>query len=46
MKQSLITAKHRKVRRLNEKYPEVRIKVFYKRDFVHLAKKYDLSLPD
>ena len=45
MKQSLITAKHRKVRKLNDKYPEVRIKLFYKRDFVHLAKKYDLSLP-
>ncbi|MBU2601833.1 MAG: hypothetical protein KKA32_06655 [Actinobacteria bacterium] len=45
MKQSLVTAKNRKVRRLREKYPEIRIKLFYKHDFVQLAKKYDMSLP-
>lgn len=45
MKQSLVTAKNRKVRRLREKHPEVRIKLFYKHDFIQLAKKYDTSLP-
>lgn len=43
MKQSLTTAKHRKVRRLQEKYPDIHIKLFQKRDFVQLAKKYNLS---
>jgi hypothetical protein len=45
MKQSLVTAKNRKVRRLRELYPEVKIKLFYKNDFVQLAKKYDLPPP-
>lgn len=45
MKQSLVTAKNRKVRRLREKHPEIRIKLFYKHDFIQLAKKYDTSLP-
>lgn len=45
MKQSLVTAKNRKVRRLRELHPEIRIKLLYKHDFIQLAKKYDLSLP-
>ena len=45
MKQSLVTAKNRKVRRLREQYPEIRIKLFYKNDFIQLAKKYDLTPP-
>lgn len=45
MKQSLVTAKNRKVRRLRELYPDVSIKLLYKHDFIQLAKKYDLSLP-
>ncbi len=44
MKQSLTTAKHRKVRRLQEKYPDVHVKLFQKRDFVQLAKKYNFSV--
>lgn len=44
MKQSLTTVKHRKVRKLQEKYPEVHIKLFHKKDFVQLAKKYNLSV--
>jgi len=46
MKQSLVTAKNRKVRRLRERYPEVRIKLLYKKDFIQLAKKFNMSLPD
>ena len=45
MKQSLVTAKNRKVRRLREQYPEIRIKLLYKNDFIQLAKKYDLAPP-
>jgi hypothetical protein len=45
MKQSLVTAKNRKVRRLRELHPEIKIKLFYKHDFIQLAKKYDLALP-
>lgn len=42
MKQSLVTAKNRKVRKLREKYPEVSIKLLYRKDFVRMAKKYGL----
>ena len=42
MKQSLVTAKNRKVRKLREKYPDVRIKLLYRKDFVRLAQKYGL----
>ena len=45
MKQSLVTAKNRKVRRLRELFPDIRIKLFYKNDFIQLAKKYDLTPP-
>ncbi|HZK48467.1 MAG TPA: hypothetical protein VFD74_02550 [Thermoleophilia bacterium] len=45
MKQSLVTTKNRKVRRLRELHPEVRIKLLYKHDFIQLAKKFNLSLP-
>jgi len=45
MKQSLVTAKNRKVRRLREQFPEIRIKLLYKNDFIQLAKKYDLAPP-
>lgn len=45
MKQSLVTTKNRKVRRLREQYPEIRIKLLYKNDFIQLAKKYDLARP-
>jgi hypothetical protein len=42
MKQSLVTAKNRKVRKLREMYPEVRIKLLYRKDFVRMAQKYGL----
>jgi hypothetical protein len=42
MKQSLVTAKNRKVRRMREKYPDVRIKLLYRKDFVRMAHKYGL----
>ena len=42
MKQSLVTRKNRKLRKLRELYPEVRIKLFYERDFERLASRYGL----
>ena len=42
MKQSLVTRKNRKLRRLRELYPEVKIKLFYERDFERLATRYGL----
>jgi hypothetical protein len=44
MKQSLITRKNRKIRKLRERYPDVKIKLFTKRDFERLAHKYSLNL--
>src|SRR5919106_5858821 len=44
MKQSLITRKNRKIRKLRERYPDVKIKLFTKRDFERLAQKYGLNL--
>src|SRR5438105_9731462 len=42
LKQSLVTRKNRKVRRLRELYPGVNIKIFYGRDFRQLLLKYGL----
>jgi hypothetical protein len=44
MKQSLVTRKNRKLRKLRGRYPEVRIKLFYKRDIERLAERYHLDL--
>jgi hypoxanthine phosphoribosyltransferase len=44
MKQSLVTRKNRKIRKLRERYPDVRIKLFYKRDFERLAQLQQLGL--
>jgi hypothetical protein len=37
------TKKNRKVRRLRERYPEVRCKIFYQRDYLSLVMKYGLD---
>src|ERR671928_1588528 len=44
MKQSLVTRKNRKLRKLRERYPDVRVKLFYKRDLERLAQRYRLEL--
>jgi hypoxanthine phosphoribosyltransferase len=44
MKQSLVTRKNRKLRKLRERYPEIRVKLFYKRDIERLAERYQLEL--
>jgi hypothetical protein len=40
-----VTKKNRKMRRLRELYPEVRVKLFYKRDVEALTAKYELDDP-
>lgn len=45
LNQKLVTKKNRKARRLQELYPEVRIKVLYQRDYLHLLVKYGLEPP-
>jgi hypoxanthine phosphoribosyltransferase len=44
MKQSLVTRKNRKLRKLRERYPDVNIKLFYRRDLERLAQRYRLDL--
>jgi hypothetical protein len=43
MNQKLVTRKNRKVRRLQELYPEVKCKIFYQRDYLSLVTKYGLE---
>ena len=40
MRQKLVTRKNRKLRRMRELYPEVRIKILYRRDFRRLLFKF------
>ena len=44
MKQALVTRKNRKLRKLRERYPHVRIKLFYRRDIERLAQRFRLDL--
>jgi hypothetical protein len=44
MRQSLVTRKNRKLRRLRELYPDVKVKLFYRRDIERLAQRYQLKL--
>ena len=40
LKQSLVTEKNRKIRRMGELYPEVSVKLLYRRDYHRLLAKY------
>ena len=40
MKQSLVTEKNRKIRRMRELHPEVKIRLLYRRDYHRLLAKY------
>lgn len=44
MKQSLVTRKNRKLRKLRALYPDVRAKLFYRRDIERLGQRYRLDL--
>ncbi|HYZ11176.1 MAG TPA: hypothetical protein VE962_04720 [Actinomycetota bacterium] len=43
MNQKLVTRKNRKVRRLQELYPDINCKIFYQRDYLSLVTKYGLE---
>ena len=45
LNQRLVTKKNRKARRVAELHPEVRVKVLYQRDYLHLLVKYGLEPP-
>jgi hypoxanthine phosphoribosyltransferase len=40
LKQALVTEKHRKLRLLQEQYPDVQIKLLHRRDYLRLLAKY------
>jgi len=44
LNQKLVTKKNRKIRRLKELYPEVKCKIFYRKDYQHLLFKYNITL--
>ena len=44
MKQSLVTRKNRKIRKFRERYPDITVKLFTRRDFERLGQKYGLNL--
>jgi hypothetical protein len=45
LSQKLVTKKNRKVRRMAELYPDVKVKIFYQRDYLNLLVKYGLEEP-
>jgi hypoxanthine phosphoribosyltransferase len=44
MKQSLVTRKNRKVRKLRERYPGIKVKLFYRRDLERLGQHFNLDI--
>ncbi len=46
MNQKLVTKKNKKVRQLKTLHPDIKCKVFYQRDYLHLVIKYGLEEPD
>src|SRR6188472_2774092 len=44
MKQALVTRKNRKLRKLRERYPDVKVKLFYRRDFERLGARLRVDL--
>lgn len=45
MRQSLVTRKNRKIRKLRKLYPDIHIKILYERDYRSLIQKYGLAEP-
>ena len=43
LRQPLVTRKHRKIRRLAEQRPDVRVKILYRKDLERLGAKYGLA---
>jgi hypothetical protein len=44
MKQALVTRKNRKLRKLRARYPDVQIKLFYRRDIERFAERFRLDI--
>jgi hypothetical protein len=44
MRQALVTRKNRKLRELRRQYPDVKVKLFYRRDIERLAQRLRLKL--
>jgi hypoxanthine phosphoribosyltransferase len=44
LKQGLVTDKHRKLRRLAEAFPDVQVKLLYKKDYLSLLSKYGIRV--
>jgi hypothetical protein len=44
MRQSLVTKKNRKVRRLRELYPDVRVRILYRRDLEALGERFGVEI--
>jgi hypothetical protein len=45
LNQKLVTKKNRKLRRLTELHPDIKVKLFYQRDYLALLVKYGLEEP-
>ena len=45
MRQGLVTRKNRKVRHLRELHPEIRVRVVYQHDYLHLLVRFGLEAP-
>ena len=43
MKQELVTKKNRKLRELRRVYPDINIKLFYRKDYKKLLEKFGIS---
>jgi hypoxanthine phosphoribosyltransferase len=43
MRQALVTRKHRKLRKLRSRYPDVRVKLLNRRDLERFAEKYGID---
>ncbi len=46
LRQSLVTRKNRKVRRLRELHPDIDISIIYQRDYRHMLVRYGLEPPE
>jgi hypothetical protein len=45
MRQQLVTRKNRKLRKLRERYPEIRVIMLYRRDLERLGARHGFSVP-
>ena len=46
MNQKLVTKKNKKIKLLRKHHPDIKCKIFYQRDYLHLVVKYGLEEPD